>query len=205
MWIKLCGMTSAEAVDTAVALGVDAIGFVFAPSVRRVEPARAAELATAARGKLDLIAVTQQPTQALLDEIVKALRPDALQADLEDFDRLRLPQTLARLPVLRAGVASCGGWPRRMLFEGPRSGSGETTNWDEAARLARETHLILAGGLNAHNVADAIRAVRPFGVDVSSGIESSPGVKSPEKMTQFVQAARAAFNGMTHEFNQHRG
>ena len=81
----------------------------------------------------------------------------------------------------------------RLLFEGERSGSGETADWSQAALLARQTRLVLAGGLNAGNVGAAIRAVRPFGVDTSSGVESQPGVKSEEKIMEFVRAARAAF------------
>ncbi len=79
-----------------------------------------------------------------------------------------------------------------MLFEGPVSGSGQTTDWEAAADLARRCELILAGGLNPLNVGVAVRHVRPFGVDVSSGVEEQPGVKSAEKIEQFVAAARVA-------------
>jgi phosphoribosylanthranilate isomerase len=82
--------------------------------------------------------------------------------------------------------------PGRVLFEGPVSGSGQTTDWAEAATLAQRAQVVLAGGLHAGNVADAIRDVRPFGVDVSSGIEERPGLKSTQKIAQFVSAARAA-------------
>ena len=145
--------------------------------------------------------MTLQPQQQLIDEIVRVFKPDVLQADLSDFDGLRLPDALARLPVLRADVAAGSALPRRLLFEGARSGSGETADWDSAARLARVSELILAGGLNAHNVAAAIRAVRPYGVDVSSGVESAPGRKSAQMIAEFVEAARAAFQGMAHDAN----
>ena len=81
-----------------------------------------------------------------------------------------------------------------MLFEGARSGTGEVSDWTQAAALAKRTRLILAGGLHAGNVGEAIRLVRPFGVDTSSGVELQPGVKSTAKMIEFVQAARAAFS-----------
>ena len=84
---------------------------------------------------------------------------------------------------------------QRILFEGPVSGIGSTSDWHSAAQLARSTQLVLAGGLNATNVADAIAAVRPFGVDVSSGVEASPGVKDPARIHEFVRRARAAANG----------
>lgn len=198
MWLKICGMTSLEAVEAALAARVDAIGFVFSPSVRRVDAAQAARLAALARSRVSLIAVTTHPPQPLVDEILRVFKPDALQTDLHDFDHLQLPEALAHLPVLRADVAAAAALPPRLLFDGKRSGSGETSDWVTAARLARSSELILAGGLNAGNVAAAIRAVRPFGVDVSSGVESEPGCKSAHKIAEFVEAARAAFQGITH-------
>ena len=192
-WIKICGMTSAEGIDAAVGAGVDAIGFVFAPSVRRVAPERAAELSLAVRRQVTCVAVTQHPEQSLVDEIVNELRPDLLQTDLADFAALHLPQRLARLPVVRDSTPTLSDYPARLLFESAHSGTGAVSDWSRAAELARRTRLILAGGLHAGNVAEAIRAVRPFGVDTSSGVESSPGVKCANKIAEFVQAARAAF------------
>ena len=79
-----------------------------------------------------------------------------------------------------------------MLYEGPVSGSGQTTDWDAATQLARRCEIILAGGLNPLNVGIAIRQVRPFGVDVSSGVEASPGRKDPTKVRMFIANAKAA-------------
>lgn len=194
-WIKICGMTSEAAVAAALNAGVDAIGFVFAPSVRQVSATRARELALPARARVSCIAVTQHPTQALIDEIVKVFQPDVLQTDIEDLAGLQLPGSLPRLPVLRSGASArlCGTLPARVLFEGPRSGTGLTSDWDEAAALALQTRLLLAGGLNEHNIAAAIQHVRPAGVDTSSGVEERPGIKSAAKIAAFVRAARAAF------------
>lgn len=194
MWIKICGMTGETAVNAAIGLGVDAIGFVFAPSVRQVSPDRAVELARPARGKLLCVAVTCRPDQALIDEIIEIFKPDVLQTDAGDFATLRLPQTLVRLPVWRAGARIEGPLPARLLFEGPTSGAGVTTDWVQAAERAQATQLVLAGGLNPANVAAAIRAVHPYGVDTASGTESEPGRKDPHKMDAFVTAARAAFH-----------
>jgi phosphoribosylanthranilate isomerase len=191
MWIKVCGMTSDESVAASLAARVDAIGFVFAPSVRALRPEQAAQLAQTARGRVTLIAVTLHPTQDQIDQIMSALRPDALQTDLSDFETLRLPDALGKLPVVR-DAASHQALPPRFLFEGARSGSGAVSDWGSAARLARSHELILAGGLHAGNVATAIGAVRPFGVDVSSGVETAPGRKSADKIAEFVAAARAA-------------
>jgi phosphoribosylanthranilate isomerase len=199
MWLKICGMTDPAAVAAALEARVDAIGFVFAPSVRRLEPERAAQLAASARGRALCVAVTLQPDQVQVDQILREFVPDALQSDLADFEKLRLPAGLARMPVLRDVVPTPDPLPPRLLYEGQRSGSGAAADWQRAMLLARSTQLILAGGLNADNVAAAIAAVRPFGVDVSSGVESAPGYKSPQRIAEFVQAARAAFAEIEHD------
>lgn len=192
LFIKICGMTTPAAVSAAVACEVDAIGFVFAQSVRRVTPQRATELAAPARHKVSCAAVMRHPTRAEVDDVLRDFRPDFLQTDLEDLDTLNLPRELAVLPVLRPGPNPACAIPRRVLFEGPLSGSGQTTDWDAAAELATRLEVILAGGLNPGNVAAAVRHVRPFGVDVSSGVEAAPGIKSAGKIEQFVAAARMA-------------
>lgn len=192
MWIKICGMTTSEAVEAALAARVDAIGFVFAESKRRVTPQRAAELAAPARGRLRCIAVTRHPDQQMLDEILDVFRPDALQTDAADLATLRLPRELEVLPVVRAHAAEPSPLPARILFEGPQSGTGVPADWTVARTLARRAELILAGGLSPQNVADAIDQVQPFGVDVSSGVEVSPGIKSPALIATFVGCARAA-------------
>ena len=192
MWIKVCGMTTAEAVQAALDAQVDAIGFVFAESKRRVTPQQAAELARPARGRVPCIAVTKHPDQHDVDEILAVFKPDMFQTDWEDLQSLRLPRELALLPVLRSGRGEPAALPARVLFEGPISGTGVPTDWPSARAMARRTQLVLAGGLSPANVAAAISEVQPFGVDVSSGVESSPGIKSPERIVSFVNAARSA-------------
>jgi phosphoribosylanthranilate isomerase len=191
MWIKICGMTTPEAVAAAVAARADAIGFVFAESSRRLTPARAAQLAQPARGRVRCVAVTRHPAPAELDQILKVFRPDVLQTDAADFVTLRLPEGLERLPVIRAGQDVPAVLPARILFEGPASGTGMTGDWHAARTFARRAQLVLAGGLTSGNVAAAIAAVQPFGVDVSSGVEERPGVKSPAEIAKFVSAVRA--------------
>lgn len=193
MWVKICGMTTPEAIDAAIAAGADAVGFVFAPSVRRIAPARAAQLAAPARGRARCVAVMQHPQPAELAAVLAEFRPDVLQTDIEDYATLDLPESLERLPVLRAGREAPAELPRRALYEGGISGAGEVTDWAlAAAQRARGIELVLAGGLTPDNVDSAVRAVRPFGVDVSSGVESAPGLKSAEKIARFVAAARVA-------------
>ena len=191
MWIKICGMRTAEAVAAALDASVAAIGFVFADSPRRVTPREAALLAAPARGKLRCVAVTRHPDQRQVDEILAEFRPDVLQTDARDLARLRLPRELERLPVLRDSNTA-EALPTRLLFEGPSSGAGRLCDWNVARKVARRTELVLAGGLDPDNVAAAIVAVRPFGIDVSSGVESSPGVKDPSAVARFVAAVRDA-------------
>jgi len=189
MMVKVCGLRSVEDVGTAEAAGADAIGFVFAESVRRIEPSAAAEACRATR--LKRVAVMKHPSQALLDEVIDVFTPDVVQTDADDFDGLRLPDTVERWPVYREGGAAAP-TSGTYLYEGPKSGSGQTVDWRTAAEVARHGNMLLAGGLSPANVRDAIAAVAPWGVDVSSGIESSPGVKDPDKIHAFVNAARAA-------------
>ncbi len=191
VWIKICGMTTPEAVEACLAAGVDAIGFVFAESVRQVTPAKAASLAAPARGRVVCTAVTRHPTQQAVDEIIATFQPDLLQTDAEDLRGLRLPQQLPLLPVFRRWNGDGHRLPSRLLFEGLTSGSGMPADWVTAGQLARRSELILAGGLNATNVATAIAAVSPFGVDVSSGVEERLGIKSHTEIARFVSAARS--------------
>jgi phosphoribosylanthranilate isomerase len=188
LWIKICGLTTPDAVAAALDAGADAIGFVFAKSVRQVTPEQAARLAVPARGRVKCVAVTRHPTQSDIDQILRGFEPDILQTDADDLAALELPGQLELLPVWRD--ARQDGLPARLLFEGPASGAGQKCDWTTAARVARRTELVLAGGLNPNNVASAIAEVRPFGVDVSSGVEARPGVKSPTEIANFVNAAR---------------
>ena len=199
MWIKICGMTTPEAVAAALAARVDAIGFVFADSPRQLTLEDAVALAAPARGKARCVAVTRHPSQRHLADVLAVFRPDVLQTDTEDLRVLKLPKQLELLPVFRAWEGPNTRLPARLLFEGPTSGTGVPCDWTIAQRMARRTQLVLAGGLDAGNVATAIGAVRPYGVDVSSGVEERPGVKSPAEVVRFAAAARAAFEMIQQE------
>ena len=190
MWIKICGMTTPDAVAAALDTAVDAIGFVFAQSVRRVTPEVATKLAAPARGRVRCVALTRHPTQQDINEILMGFRPDVLQTDWADLGQLELPAELDLLPVLRAEPADSPTLPRRLLFEGLASGTGQSGDGTAARRTAGRSELVLAGGLNSKNVAAAIAEVAPFGVDVSTGVEERPGVKNPLEIANFVLAAR---------------
>jgi phosphoribosylanthranilate isomerase len=190
--VKICGLRTPEAVAAVVAAGADAAGFVFAESVRRVSPARAAELAAALPDSVARVAVMKHPAPAEVAAMQDGFSPTFLQTEHADFGRIEIRGPCRPLPVLRAGRRLPRRLPPLVLFEGPVSGSGETTDWTRAAKLARRTRLILAGGLDPENVGDAIEVVRPYGVDVSSGVESAPGIKDPALIHRFVAAVRAA-------------
>jgi phosphoribosylanthranilate isomerase len=144
-------------------------------------------------GSIARVAVMRHPTPALWRHVWEVFAPDWLQSDAQDFATLDLPAACFALPVYRNGrvLPGSGNRPARVLFEGAVSGSGLAADWDEARDFARATQLILAGGLDQDNVADAIRYVRPWGVDVSSGVEKRPGEKDPAKIKEFVARVRA--------------
>jgi phosphoribosylanthranilate isomerase len=192
MFVKICGITSAEALDAAAAAGADAVGFVFAPSPREISPERAAVLAAALPRGVTRVAVTRHPSADLWRQVCDVFGPDWLQTDAEDLEKLAIPQGVSVLPVFRDGATEPrADAPSRLLFEGAASGNGKTANWDEARGLARRAQLILAGGLNSENVEEAIRHVRPWGVDVSSGVERRRGEKDPAMIREFVARVRA--------------
>ncbi len=190
--VKICGVTTEEAVDAAVEAGADAVGFVFhAPSPRNVTPRRAAALARRLPPGVAAVAVTLHPRQADLDRVLEAFVPDIWQSDAADFEGLAMPAGLECWRVLRDARAAMPG-RGRVLFDSPVSGAGHRADWAGAAALARRAELILGGGLAAANVGAAIGAVQPAGVDVSSGVERAPGVKDAARIREFIAAARAA-------------
>jgi phosphoribosylanthranilate isomerase len=193
VFVKICGLRSSEAVDAAVEAGADAIGFVFAESPRRIAPAQAAALAASLPPRVLCVGVFRHPQQADCDAVLAEFTPDYIQTDAEDLASLELPEGVRRLPVYREGeyVTVRG---ERLLFEGQTSGAGRTADWRQAREIAARNELILAGGLDADNVADAIRAVQPWGIDVSSGVERSRGVKDPAKIRTFIARVRALEN-----------
>jgi phosphoribosylanthranilate isomerase len=192
VFVKICGLTDEPAIAAAIEAGADALGFVFAESPRRIEPGRARELCRIVPDTMIRVAVMHHPTRHAFDEMLSGFAPDWIQTDAADFAGLPEPGGAAMLPVYRDGeTEGLTHFPPRLLFEGRRSGSGTTADWDEAKRIAEESELILAGGLDAGNVEAALSRVRPFGVDVSSGVESERGRKDPARIREFVARVRA--------------
>jgi phosphoribosylanthranilate isomerase len=193
LWVKVCGLRTADALAAAVDAGANAVGFVFhAASPRNLAASEARALAAAVPGGIDKVAVFLHPTQAEVDAAIDAVQPDWVQTDAADLATLRLPTGQRVLPVYRTDRPLPQQLPQRFLLESGRSGAGERADWDAAARLNAAGELVLAGGLDATNVAAAIAAVRPFGIDVSSGVESTRGVKDAALIRNFVSVARAA-------------
>ena len=198
MFVKICGLSRKEHVDAAVDAGADAVGFVFADSVRRVSPEQASQISEAVPGSVKKVAVMLHPSNDDWQDVLARFVPDVLQTDAEDFEDLEVPEAIECWPVYREGNRVTGTSRLSIevtgtfLYEGARSGAGETVDWARAAEVARQGNMILAGGLSAANVAEAVRVARPFGVDVSSAVESAPGLKDPELIREFISAARAA-------------
>jgi phosphoribosylanthranilate isomerase len=188
-------MTDEASIAAAIAAGVDAVGFVFyAPSPRNLVIARAIELQSFVPAGVQRVAVFLHPEPALVADVLAAVRPDCVQLDLDDLAELDLPQGLACLPVVRSGALAAARLPSRVLLESARSGHGERADWAEARALSERHEVVLAGGLDPDNVALAIETARPFGVDVSSGVEAARGKKDPALIERFVKTARRAAN-----------
>ncbi len=206
--IKICGLSDEESVDVALAAGADYLGFVFfAKSPRNVALHRARQLAARARGNTALVALTVDAEDGLLRAIVEALRPDFLQLHgRESSDQVAAVRARTGVAVMKAaGVGDRGDLAGLSEFAADRlildakppreatrpGGNGVAFDWAILEGFAPATPWLLSGGLNPANVAQAISVTGAPGVDVSSGVESSPGRKDPALIQQFVAAVRA--------------
>lgn len=201
--IKFCGLTRPEDVDEAVALGVDMIGLVFAvQSPRRLELSVARQLRERIPASIRTVALFMDSPREQIETSIAAVRPDVLQfhgQEDEDFcTRFGLPYYKAMgMAGVRADdlTRQLARWPSAdaLLLDGHAAGepggSGQGFDW-QVLTGRNPPRFLLAGGLDAGNVTRAIELAQPWGVDVSSGIESSPGIKSTERMRAFVQAVR---------------
>lgn len=198
LFVKICGITNEEDALLAVALGADALGFVFAPSRRQVNPETARDI------------VKRLPTEVLTVGVFRNDRPEHV---VETVNRIGLhaaqlhgSEPLSEVRWVRERVqfviqgfaagdpalAAAANSPADViLVDSPSPGSGKVFDWRLAEGVPGGVQLLLAGGLTPDNVGEAVRRVRPWGVDVSSGVESGPGRKDPRKLRRFIEAARA--------------
>lgn len=209
--VKICGLSTPGALATALDAGADFVGFVnYARSPRHVEPAAAAALADAARGRAKIVCLTVDADDALLDEIVAKIRPDFLQLHgRETPERVAEIVRRQKVPAIKAvkvaGAADVAladqfrGIATFLLYDAKvdeaaagllPGGNGIAFDWALLAGEAAKGPFMLSGGLNAGNVAEAARLTSAAMVDVSSGVESAPGVKDDGKIRNFVKAAR---------------
>ncbi len=213
--VKICGLTTPDALDAALAAGADLVGFVHFPkSPRHLPLERAPALAAQVRGRALKVALVVNAGDAELAEVIAALDPDLLQLHGRESPE-RVAEIRARfgrpvmkaLPVaVRSDLVSLPAYAAeadRILFDAKPApdaalpgGNGQVFDWELVRGLDVARPLMLSGGLDAGNVAEAIAATSVGGVDVSSGVETAPGVKSPEKIHAFVTAARRARAGL---------
>lgn len=198
--IKVCGVTRPQDAAVAEAAGVDAVGVVFAPgSRRRVGIAQAAEVVAGLGAFVTRVGVFVSPSPDEVEAAVAALRLHAVQLH-GAADPGWLTDLRTRIAVVRAVAWRPGLDPRSLaadgrdllLVDGPRAGSGQPFDWDAAAGLRRLDRWVLAGGLDPANVGEAIERLRPWAVDVASGVEAAPGIKDPARIAAFVRAVRRA-------------
>ena len=188
--VKICGLTDANDTAAAIDAGANFIGLVFVPGSRRLLDAAAARRVRDAIGhRAQAVGVFMNQDMGEVREWADALRLDWVQLHGEEDPAAW--QSLGRRLIKRIRSARTDHDPRLTLpLLDPGAGSGEGWDWGAFGVLGRGA--LLAGGLNPDNVATAIAAVRPLGVDVSSGVESAPGRKSAQRMGEFVQRARLA-------------
>lgn len=213
-FVKICGMRDAENALVAAEAGADAIGFVMAPSRRQVSPALLPEV-RARLVRIDrpprLVAVVVNEPEAALRDIVERARPDVVQLSGDEDVSVLDGLSTAVFRTVRVPEGASSDRARGMIepwldharpveavlieaySSGHFGGTGKVADWELAARMAETYPLILAGGLTPENIRDGIEKVRPGGVDVSSGVEIN-GVKSAERILQFIGAARRGYD-----------
>jgi phosphoribosylanthranilate isomerase len=208
--VKICGLSTRETLDVALDAGADMVGFVFfPPSPRHLSLAAARDLGKQTQGSAAKVALTVDADDATIGNIVEALQPDILQlhgketvARVRDIKQkfglqvmkviaVETPADLGALPAY-ADIADRILFDARAPHEATRPGGlGAVFDWRVLEKIELKLPYMVSGGLDAQNLAEAVRVTRAGGVDVSSGVERSPGVKDPEMIRAFVRAARA--------------
>ncbi|MEA2931079.1 MAG: phosphoribosylanthranilate isomerase [Hyphomicrobiales bacterium] len=209
--VKICGLSTPDALDAALEAGADMVGFVFfAPSPRNISLDTARSLSVRVNDRAGKVALTVNADDLVLAQIVDALKPDMLQLHGQETpERVTAIKQRFGLPAMKvlpietkadlAAISNYTGVADRLLFDArpPRDatrpgGLGKPFDWRLLENLDLPLPFMLSGGLHAGNVAEALRITRAPGVDVSSGVERAPGLKDPDKIRDFVRAARVS-------------
>ncbi|HMC38761.1 MAG TPA: phosphoribosylanthranilate isomerase [Acidimicrobiales bacterium] len=199
MFVKICGITSEEDALLAVALGAHAVGFVFAPSPRQIAPQIAADIVKRLPPEVISVGVFRDWAPQRVSDVAHAVGLHAVQ--LHGHEPAEAAQWLkTRVPMVIQAFAAGDGRVRKaadygvdaVLLDAPSPGSAQVFDWSLASEVPPGQRVIIAGGLDASNVEQAVAQTRCWGVDVSSGVERTPGYKDPIKLREFIQAALAA-------------
>ena len=202
MFVKVCGTTSEEDALLAVAMGADAIGFIFAPSPRQVSPKLVNDIVRRLPPEILTVGVFRDEVPDRVIEIVQRTGLRAAQLHGHESPE-QVQRVKARIPVVFKAFAAGDRAVRRarefgvdaVLVDNPQPGSGQVFDWSLAEDVPGGMKLVLAGGLGPDNVADAIATVHPWGVDACSALELEPGRKDPRKLRAFIANAKAAGGG----------
>ena len=211
--VKICGIKTADALEVALGAGADFVGFVFyPPSPRNIAPETAAELAKQVRGRAKIVALMVDPDDNLVEFVVRTIKPDLLQLHgAESPERCRELRERFALPVMKAikvetaddveATLAYNGAVELILFDAkaPKDlagalpgGNGLAFDWRILQAVESRVEFMLSGGLTPDNVAAAIRATGARAVDVSTGVESAPGIKDATLIVKFLAAAKSA-------------
>lgn len=199
MWVKICGITSEEDGLLAIAMGADAVGFVFAPSPRQVSSALVTDIVKRLPREIATVGVFQHEAS---DRVVRIMNETGLkfaqlhgrdQATESAWIRERVGGVIVAFGAHDPRVEQWRDYPADLvLLDAPTPGSGRVFDWEIATTRLRGARVVVAGGLTPDNVAEAIGRMRPFGVDVSTGVETAPGKKDARKLMAFIDAAKSA-------------
>jgi phosphoribosylanthranilate isomerase len=199
MFVKICGITNEDDALFAVAMGADAVGFVFAPSPRQVSPQLVYDITRRLPPEVLTVGVFRDEHPSRVIEIANRSGVKAVQLHGRETPEQAAEVARSVRYVIKAFGADSPDLARAdtygtdlVLVDAPSPGSGKLFDWGVVAEVPDAVRLILAGGLDPDNVADAIGAVEPWGVDVSSGVEAAPGRKDPTLVRRFISNARAA-------------
>ena len=199
MFVKICGTTSEEDALLAVAMGADAVGFVFAPSARQVAPSLAADIAKRLPPEVLTVGVFRDQSPQRVVEIMESTGLRAAQLHGREtpeqsvWIRRRVRTTIKAFAAGDRAIGEAASYGADiLLLDAATPGSGQVFDWRLAEGVPSGHRLLLAGGLGAENVAEAIAKVNPWGVDAVSQLESAPGKKDPRKLRAFIAAAKGA-------------